>query len=392
LNFSYSTAYGAYIQLTQTHPEWAAGNTVHIDITMPAADHGSSYPLAVSVGLESFVSDTLSGLDGPFENGVTVSNNVIGGESGYVFESAGIPTVGLDFDASEFAQKYRHTNLDNSNRYDAEVFQFSYELYGKLILAFDQTAVTPYNFLPFFTELNGGLDEETLSEFGVDTAEMQDSAYVATVQAQIMNYYVRNINNAYEDAVSAGEYNRAARIYSEASEFGETIRSFFMRINTTFFVLDSHNRKQSSYEIPLDYSEKLGEAIKQFNNKKVSNCVETCQTVGELRYTFLFEASVCNKIADAVNSGSRKTLFWAEGKLYAIPDIYDTVRDFYIKRNADYATTDFIEEYDVLENYYDSQTENLISAFESRAVSCRLFAGEAKKLIASCEKFEGYFD
>lgn len=390
-NTDYSTAYGAFVQLTRTHPEWTAGNSVHIDITMPAANHGLAYPLAVSIGLETFVGNALAGLTGPFENGVTVSNNVIGGESGYVFESAGIPTVGLDLDTSEFALKYRHTNLDNSNRYNAETFRFSYELYAKLLLAFDQTAVIPYNFLPFFTDLNEGLDEKTLSGYEIDFGEIKDSAYAATVQAQILNYYIRHINTAYEDAVEAGEYNKAGRIYSAASDLNEPMRDLFMRIDSVFTILNSQKRKQRSFEIPLDYSEKLGDALAQFQQGKISDCVKTCQTIGELKYTFLFDSSVCNSIAGAVNDGSVKNLYWADGKIYAIPDIYDTLRDLYLKRNASFASTDFIEEHDSLRNYYNTQTENLVSAFKSREISCRLFAGEAKKLITACVKFEGYF-
>jgi len=391
-NTDYSTSYGAYIQLTQTHAEWTSGNTVHIDITMPAADHGTSYPLAVSVGLETFVSNTLSDLTGTFENGVTISNNIIGGESGYIFESIGIPTVGLDLDVSEFAVNFRHTNLDNTNRYDAEIFRYSYELYAKLLLAFDQTAVIPYNFLPFFTNLNQDVDETALLEFGIDITEMENAEYVATVQAQIMNYYVRNINTAYEDAVAAGEYNKAGRIYSSAFELNAEMRKFFMRIDSTFFVLNSRNRKQSSYEIPLDYASKMETALVQFEQGKVSTCIETCQTIGELKYTFLFDASVCNSIAGVINNGSKKTLYWADAQFYTIPDIYDTLRDLYLKRNASFTSTDFIEELDSLDEFYDTQTENVVSAFESRAVSCRLFAGEVKKLTPAFEKFEGYFD
>ncbi len=391
-NTGYSAAYGAYIQLTQTHPEWAEWNSVHIDITMPAADHGTSYPLAVSTGLETYVSNALSGMTGLFANGVTVSNNVIGGESGYVFESVGIPTVGLDLDASEFAAKFRHTNLDNSNRYDAEAFRFSYELYAKLLIAFDQTAVTPYHFLPFFTDVNNHVDLTALVDYGIDTAEIKNSAYAATVQAQILNYYIRHINDAYEDAVSTGEYSKASRIYSAAAELNGPVKDIFKRINTTFFVLDSHNRKKNSFASALDFSMKLSTALTQFDQKKVSDCITTCLTVGELKYTFMFDASVCKTISDAVNNGNKKTLYWADGKIYAIPAIYDTLWDLYLKRNATYTTADFIEELDSLEGLYSSQIENLISAFESRTVSCRLFAGEAKKLIASCEKFEGYFN
>ncbi len=391
-NSGYSTSYGAFVQLTQTHPEWAAGNTVHIDITMPAANHGSSYPLAVSTGLETFVGNAAMGLTGPFINGIKISNNVNGGESGFIFESAGIPTIGLDLDASEFALNYRHTNLDNSNRYDAEVFRFSYQLYAKLLLAFDQTAVTPYNFLPFFANLNSGLDTKTLSAFEIDIAEIRNSAYTATIQAQILNYYIRHINEAYEDAVSAGEYNKAARIYSAASELNTPIRDLFARINTVFTVLNSQNRKQLSYEIPADYSIKLGTALLQFRQGKITACIETCQSIGELRYTFLFDSSVCNSVAAAVNNGSVKNLYWADGRIYPLPDIYETLRDLYLKRNASFAATDFVEELDSLQNYCNFQTENLVSAFEARSVSCRLFAGEAKKLIDSCEKFEGYFE
>ena len=59
---------------------------------------------------------------------------------------AGIPSMVNDFTGGSFMETHYHSQFDNDEYYDPQVYQFHHELYALLILAIDATAVVPLSF------------------------------------------------------------------------------------------------------------------------------------------------------------------------------------------------------------------------------------------------------
>ena len=50
-----------------------------------------------------------------------------------------------EFSSAEFMETHYHSQFDNDEYYNADVFRFHHELYGLLVMAFDRVKVAPVN-------------------------------------------------------------------------------------------------------------------------------------------------------------------------------------------------------------------------------------------------------
>ena len=50
-----------------------------------------------------------------------------------------------EFSSAEFMETHYHSQFDNDEYYNADVFRFHHELYGLLVMAFDRVKVVPVN-------------------------------------------------------------------------------------------------------------------------------------------------------------------------------------------------------------------------------------------------------
>ena len=57
-------------------------------------------------------------------------------------------------------ETHYHSQFDNEDFYDEPVYRFHHKLYGKLVLAFDYTAVVPMDFERLFAAVEDSVDEE----------------------------------------------------------------------------------------------------------------------------------------------------------------------------------------------------------------------------------------
>lgn len=379
----FCTAAGALHALTQAHPEWQAANSVHIDITMPGACHGDEYPLSVSTGLEEAVRAITGELTGPHGEPVTAEAGIPAGESPYVFECAGIPSITLDTSKSAFAAARRHTQFDSRDAYDPDEMRFSLMLYGKLIFGLDAGAVIPLVFYEFYSGLNSLSDRGLLDELGYDTTSLEKELYRAESAAKSAGYYIKALNKICRcgrdrSGVSEKEQCDAARNAAQIL-YGE-----FLRIQRNYY------RIGLSYEKVLAVSESAGivsalsDAGRRLEQHKISSAASRLMDIGQLRYSTSFSADSCLRLSAAVNAAGCGELGWAQGRIRRLPDIYATVLSLYRKRGANDETADFGGEIDSLDEFLSSQNELLAVDLDAQSAAARLFCVESEKLIAIC--------
>lgn len=72
---------------------------------------------------------------------------------------AGIPSSVNEFSDGEFMETHYHSQFDNEDFYDEPVYRFHHNLYGKLVLAFDHTAVVPMDFERLFAAVEDSVEK-----------------------------------------------------------------------------------------------------------------------------------------------------------------------------------------------------------------------------------------
>ena len=104
-----------------------------------------------------------------------------------------------DFTGGSFMETNYHSQFDNDEFYDEDVYRMHHELFGLLLLALDATAVAPLDFSRVFGEIERHLDLSRCEKTGADGGDFADSLSRAAEAAK-----------AFCDEVSAGnrEYRK----------------------------------------------------------------------------------------------------------------------------------------------------------------------------------------
>ena len=71
---------------------------------------------------------------------------------------AGVPSMVNDFTGGSFMETHYHSQFDNDEFYDKQVYRLHHELFALLILALDETAVVPLQFSPVVQRIRKGLE------------------------------------------------------------------------------------------------------------------------------------------------------------------------------------------------------------------------------------------
>lgn len=72
---------------------------------------------------------------------------------------AGVPSMVNDFTGGSFMETHYHSQFDNDEFYDEQVYRLHHELFALLILALDETAVVPLQFSPVVQRIRKGLEQ-----------------------------------------------------------------------------------------------------------------------------------------------------------------------------------------------------------------------------------------
>ena len=82
---------------------------------------------------------------------------------------SGIPSMVNDFSGGPFMENYYHSQYDNQDVYEEEVYRFHHEFYLKLLLAIDSLALPPMDFGRVLDQSIKTLDTDLCMQTGADS-------------------------------------------------------------------------------------------------------------------------------------------------------------------------------------------------------------------------------
>ena len=85
---------------------------------------------------------------------------------------SGIPSMVNEFSSAEFMETHYHSQFDNEDFYDEPVYRFHHNLYGKLVLAFDYTAVVPMDFERLFAAVEDSVEKSLCEKTQADETNL----------------------------------------------------------------------------------------------------------------------------------------------------------------------------------------------------------------------------
>ena len=370
-NTRYDWSTGAYNQIFRVHPEWVGKVIADINFELPAMNEGTADQIRTSYELKTFVDgfkSTVPQVDGVFPDGIEIIVPTQTWSDDFSLSIAGVPSSVTALRGG-FAQTHYHSQFDDRDTYSREAFLFHHNMYGLLMMAYDHCAVSPLDFSTRLSVLRESMDDTIM------TAEQMDALNAALDEAEAAAgtawAKVSEANAAYQQALDAGDTDKADELLAEAREMNANVLAAFKFAEDSFVRLtweDSSIFPHEHSQNNLLALEGAAEALKQGDSAAALD--EYLYLVDNNWYAYDWSRETFEYFTDYVLNQSADRLMWGAGRVQGHEDLFDVIRslqekygDSSVDYTAELARLD--QAIETQRTMLNEQVEHEVSALEA---------------------------
>ena len=349
--FDWST--GAWEQVFIRHPEWAGKVVANMNFELPALAHGTRARVRSCYEYVHFLKDFLGDLPAltqayPEEAAPTAPIETWSDD--FSIAISGIPSLVNDFTGGSFMETNYHSQFDNDDYYDEQVYRLHHELFLLLCLAFDHTCVAPLCFTPVLRRAAECLEElpdelptpvrskaEALLELLRTRMYASDAAWHA----------LDKLNQAYAQAMEENDLSRAENIFCQTRALEAAALARFKAEQDAFVRIDWYGNVSYPHELLFNKLHLLHGAIRNLRGGHTSSALRKLYQVDNNAYAFMFDKEVYHHFTDSVLRQPWRRSKWCYGRLVGHEDLYALVTSLLRKEKE--GVTDFTPEIAALE-------------------------------------------
>lgn len=351
-NTRYDWSTGAYNQIFRVHPEWVGKVIADINFELPAMNEGTSDQIRSSYELKTYLEEfakTVPAVDGIFSDGIEVIVPTQTWSDDFSLSIAGVPSTVTALRGG-FAKTHYHSQFDNRDTYSKEAFEFHHNLYGMLMLAYDQMAVSPLDFTVRLNALKEVTDSEVLSED--QKSILNEKIDTALKLAEKAYEKVQEANSAYAAARNDGDEKKAEEVLAQYEAFNDHLLAAFRLCEDYFVRLTWEDVSQFPHEHSVNNLINLQAAVEALENGEVSTALdEYLWAIDNNWYAYDFSKETFDYFTDYVLNQPSDRLMWGDGRVQGHNDLYDLIHSLYEKEDGD----DVKQEIAVLQACIDSE-------------------------------------
>ena len=370
-NTRYDWSTGAYNQIFRVHPEWVGKVIADINFELPAMNEGTADQIRTSYELKTFVDgfkSTVPQVDGVFPDGIEIIVPTQTWSDDFSLSIAGVPSSVTALRGG-FAQTHYHSQFDDRDTYSREAFLFHHNMYGLLMMAYDHCAVSPLDFSTRLSVLRESMDDTVMTAEQMDAlnAALDEAAAAAgTAWAK-----VSEANAAYQQALDAGDTDKADELLAEAREMNANVLAAFKFAEDSFVRLtweDSSIFPHEHSQNNLLALEGAAEALKQGDSAAALD--EYLYLVDNNWYAYDWSRETFEYFTDYVLNQSADRLMWGAGRVQGHEDLFDVIRSLqekYGDSSADYTAelARLDQAIETQRTMLNEQVEHEVSALEA---------------------------
>lgn len=340
-NTRYDWSTGAYNQIFKVRPEWVGKVVANINFELPAYAHGGTDDLRSVYEYETFLTDFVSKVpmvEGAYEAGVNVVTPVQSWSDDFSMAIAGVPSIRNDFSGTFMEERY-HSQYDDVNTYDEASFLFHHNLYGMLVLEYDQLAVAPLDFSVRLEAMKASIDQDVMNAYGVEYKELLTTLDKTISHATSVWGKVEQLNKDYQLALEQGNTTKANKIYNETRELNTKLLEVFKFAEDHFVRLTWEDESIFPHENTQNNLANLAYAIEALEQGDVVTALdEYVIGVDNNWYAYAFDEEVFNYFTDYVLNQPADRLMWGAGRVTGHENLFTVIQslqDKYETPNAD---------------------------------------------------------
>lgn len=381
----YDWSTGAYNQIFNVRPEWRGRVIADLNFELPAYPHDAQDVIRCVYEYSTFLrgfADSLPDVSAPYPGGVGIASPVLTWSDDFSMAIAGVPSLVNDFAGGSFMETHYHSQFDNDDAYDAEIYRFHHGLFGALALALDNCAAVPLDFGPRLAALAGTLDPGLLGRCGIDGEPLLRAAQAAATQAEVCWRRVGAFNHRYAAALAAGG-EAADALYARAGRLNAALLEAFQFCEDAFVRLTWHDDVIFPHEYAQQALAGLEAAREALAAKDIPRALSAVSRIDVNRYAFSFDERTCRHFTGYVTERPAHRLMWGAGRIPGLCDLSGTVRSLLAKRGGQDA--DLSEERAAVEEAYEAQRALLAELLTEERDACATLA----RMLANIAKYEG---
>lgn len=354
--FDWST--GAYEEVFTVHPDWRGKVIADLNFELPALAHGTRARIRSTWEylpfLERFLED-LPALTPAYPEETKITAPIETWSDDFSIAIAGIPSMVNDFTGGSFMETNYHSQFDNDNYYDEDVYRMHHELFGLLLMAIDETAVVPLSFAGVLQRAASLLDLPRCEALGADSVALINALQAAAEAADPIYRKITGLNAAYAQALAENRPAEADELFSRSRIAEAKLLAAFQKEQDTFVRIDWHGNVLFPHRILQEHLLLLSEAVNDLRQGKISVALRKLYQVDNNFYAFSFDREVYEHFTGNSLYQPKERLKWGYGRIIGHEDLFDVVISLLEKeRNAD---SDCSDEIAFLENAYERQAE-----------------------------------
>ena len=321
--FDWST--GAYEQVFTVHPEWRGNVIADLNFELPALAHGTRARIRSTWEyvpfLETFLEE-LPALTAAYPEETRVTAPIETWSDDFSIAIAGIPSMVNDFTGGSFMETNYHSQFDNDQFYDEDVYRMHHELFGLLLMFLDRTAVVPLSFAGVLKRAAETLelswcekcdaDGEVLVETLDEAAEAAEAAYAKAMER----------NRDYVRARMQQESEKADSLYAGSRTMEQALLAAFLKEQDTFVRIDWHGNVLFPHRILQDHLQLLSGALNNLREGRISAALRKLYQVDNNAYAFSFDREVYEHFTENALHQSKERLKWGYGRIVGHEDLY----------------------------------------------------------------------
>ncbi len=374
--FDWST--GAYEEVFTVHPDWRGKVIADLNFELPALAHGTRARIRSTWEylpfLERFLED-LPALTPAYPEETKITAPIETWSDDFSIAIAGIPSMVNDFTGGSFMETNYHSQFDNDNYYDEDVYRMHHELFGLLLMAIDETVVVPLSFAGVLQRAASLLDLPRCEALGVDSTALTEALQAAAEAADPIYRKVTELNAAYSQALAGNRLAEADELFSRSRAAEAKLLAAFQKEQDSFVRIDWHGNVLFPHRILQEHLLLLSDAVNDLGQGKISVALRKLYQVDNNFYAFSFDREVYEHFTGNSLYQPKERLKWGYGRIIGHEDLFDVVISLLEKeRNAD---SDCSDEIAFLENAYERQAE----LYRSEIKKMKEAANEIKQLL-----------
>ena len=324
----YDWSTGAYRQGFEARPEWPGHVIADLNFELPAHAHSTRDAIRCTYEYADFVRsfvDTVQMPEGIYPEGMTTLYPIETWSDDFTMAISGIPSMVNDFSGGPFMENYYHSQYDNQDVYEEEVYKFHHEFYLRLLLAIDSLALPPMDFGRALAGSIESLDLDLCMQTGANGVLLLEKTEEAKKAAAILSEQVRRFNSIPEEK----------RDWKKADAITEKLLGVFRKSQDYLVRLDWDDNVIFPQQAVQNNLYALKEAMEYLEKGEIAPALESFYSIDNNCYAFQFEREVFYHFTEYIMKQSPDRLMWGKGRIIHHENLYDLVESLKEKKPGD---------------------------------------------------------